>query len=196
MKPETLKKEVLIRCKIYLDALFAFKVVNQILRNEVSEYKRDQAKWNNAFLQYTSLVCWKQAVIELCKLVHDSRYEVFNLFQLLRDLRLEKNIKHTSIEVEQIEKWEHLIKNIESGIQDLVLQRNKLYAHTSRNVEGIGNSIEMGHMQEIFKTVGTILIQINELLPEPNELPIPLDSILVALENIIDLLSNQTQDIT
>jgi len=186
-KERNIKEEIWAIMQIYMNAQQALRAVKEITKPE-NDLNRDFIKSHNQFLHYTSIVCWRHCVTETCKLIVDRKTEHYNLWQVIRDIYKGNVFAGSIVEVTVLAKWRLALARNRNIIINLKVQRDKLYAHTDRDISDIGNKVKVGEMEEMLNTIFNIIHGLycvcrNEsILQEPTNSPIDdLDWILEAL---------------
>lgn len=122
--------------KIFFKAQEAFFVVKYLCSEEDDNYTSYE-KNMNSFFAYSKAIYWQVTVIELSKLYIDR--ERFNLTKLLGKLKSNGHFVSVNISESKVIEWEDIISQSQSLIDNLKLQRDKVYAHDDydNNVENI-----------------------------------------------------------
>lgn len=155
-KVRSIKEEIWLIYQIYMNAQQALRIVKEIVWPD-NNLNRDFVKNHNQFLQYTSIICWRNCVTETCKLVVDRNSEHYNLWQLNRDIYKGSVFADVTFEVKMLIKWRLALVSRRSIIRNLKEQRDKLYAHTDRDIRDIGNQVKIGEMEEMLNTIFDII---------------------------------------
>jgi|SRR5690606_34137012 len=114
------------------------------------------------YLKFLGYLNYKNFVIEICKLVHRSSSEQYNLFDLLDEL---KNSVVFAINPEIVNGFLNSLSGMENDyILDLRKARNKVYAHTDTDHKSI--KMKMGHSktQPIIDLLKEIIVYLNKSL--------------------------------
>lgn len=119
----------------------------------------------NFFIQRIRISCWRNVVLELCKLFSDSDNEHFNLFKFLRCLKSEykKISREKDISDEKIDSWITELNHykVVTIVKKLKTIRDKQIAHTD-----IDSTSEINKVQVTFKETHEIFEVTERILGE------------------------------
>src|SRR5690606_9321927 len=123
---------------IVFKAQEAFLIVKYLISEEEDSYASYE-KNMNAFFPYSMNIYWQITTLELCKLFLDR--ESFNLIKFIDKLKSDGHYGSLNIQTEKISIWEQRIATSQPLIENLKLQRDKLYAHDDPNNHNIINTL-------------------------------------------------------
>ena len=178
---------------IMLLAQSSFKIVAYLYR-ERSGFEIEVVN-QNQFLKYSAESHWRIYVTELAKLFAARDSDWFNLNRFIRKFK-----KGMEYEVEQIDEhsiliWEQQLELQKAQIDNLLLQRDKLYGHTDKNREGVKNKLTFADAKELLRIVQRIVSEIYTVVfgqyPSFDPIGEPLDD----LKKIIKVLVEQKQEL-
>lgn len=137
---EKFKVEIETIAKIILQAQEDFLIVKYLSKEETDSDVHYEKKMNS-FFHYSRVAYWQLTVIELSKLFLQRGTERFNLVKFLRKLRPDGVFRGFKISNEKIDDWENRILAQQDDIDNLRLQRDKVYVHTDSDNEEINNQV-------------------------------------------------------
>jgi len=124
---------------IFFSAQETFYIVEELYHeNDVSD-KEIYTKNMNSFFYYCKIYFWRNTVIELSKLFNHRDNETFNLIKFIKKLKPNghfKSLKYDELFLDSILKR---IDESQNAINNLILQRDKMYAHEDRNNQDVNN---------------------------------------------------------
>jgi hypothetical protein len=139
---------------IYFSAKIPFIDSEYLYLPETEEEKK--VANNNLFIHRIRISCWRNSVLEICKLFLDSDNEHFNLFKFIRSLKSEyKSIsQEKNVSDAKIDSW---ISELNRGrvveiVTRLKILRDKHIAHTDMN-----SKTEFGDVRVTFKETRELL---------------------------------------
>ncbi|MFV8327929.1 hypothetical protein [Flavobacterium sp. ZS1P14] len=145
---------------IMLLAQSSFKIVDY-LTNPQSVIEREVIN-QNKFFKYSTELNWRIFVIEMAKLFSTSdRAHFYNLSKFIRKFKPDGEFG----QVEEIDQysmsiWEQNLNLEKIKIDNLMLQRDKLYSHNDPNREGIKNELSFVDAKELLNVVKRIISEI------------------------------------
>lgn len=155
---EKFKFEIQTIAKIILQAQEAFLIVKYLSKEETDTDAHYEKKMN-AFFHYSRVAYWQLTVIELSKLFLQRDTERFNLLKFLKKLRPDGVFSGFKISNEKIDDWQIRILAQQDDIDNLRLQRDKVYVHTDSDNEEINNKVS-------FEQTDTLLTISKEIVKE------------------------------
>ncbi|MFL5788971.1 MAG: hypothetical protein ACJ748_13010 [Flavisolibacter sp.] len=172
-----------------MTALESFKILLCLTKSEKFE-ERSFVKFKNPFFVYEAQIHWRIIVLELCKLFSDKENEHYNLNKFISRLKKGGHFADAEINDSSIEVWKAQLRKENKKIGNLILQRDKLFAHTDRSKGKVANNVTIGKTRELVKMVQQIIKEIyltvfksSILIDEPISSPVE------NLEQIIDILA-------
>ena len=109
---------------------------------------------------------WRLSIIELAKLFSDRKFtDKFNLFHFLSKLKPGGKYAHFKFDPSQISKWEAMINTHENLISNIIVLRDKIYAHTDPDKDNY-KSIEIyfRQIEDLFELIEKVLSQLYLIL--------------------------------
>ena len=150
-----LKSELNLIWNILTMAMQCFEF-SSYLYSPSSKREFDYAN-NSFFINFTRHIYWRNLVIELAKLITDSKSQSYNVFKFLRKLKKNGYFGKLDYENKKIENWEALLQSHQKTIDELLILRNKIYSHTDRDKENYSNSeitfLEVKLLIELLKNI-------------------------------------------
>lgn len=99
---------------------------------------------------------WRLCIIELHKLLSKSDKDVYNLRTFLNNLK--NNIyKGHNVPVETITEWRNTLLSKKSTIKKILLLRNKLYAHTDKDVDKLSVDITFEEVHDLIYIIEKVI---------------------------------------
>jgi hypothetical protein len=149
---------------IYFSAKVSFSDAEYLYLPDTEEEKKIAAE--NLFVHRIRISCWRNVVLELCKLYLDSDNEHFNLFKFLRNLKSEyKGISQTNqVSDEKIDSWIQELTHykVVEIVKRLKTIRDKHIAHTDIDSKSNNNQVRVTFKEtrEIFEVTEKLLSEI------------------------------------
>lgn len=116
---------------IVFTAQECMKIVDCLMTPETDKNRRFIK--GNSYFTFDVKIQWRAVVLELCKLYNHT--EIFNLKSLLR--KLETDYPELGFTKEEIRAWQLQIKAQKSAIENMIVQRNKIYAHLDEDFDKV-----------------------------------------------------------
>jgi hypothetical protein len=154
-----LKKETCELAEILFLAQESLKVVEYLLKDEENEDK-EYSKRMNAFFVYSRSIYWRVIVIELSKLFSEKDSEHYNIYKFISKLKLDGHYGDALISGSEIEAWEKTLADNKDSISNLILQRDKVYAHTDRNSKEVPNTVTITKTRELIEIIQKIIREV------------------------------------
>lgn len=185
-KLEELKIELTVITTILTRATDAFLIVEYLNKPEKDEKLFAQKKIN-FFFTYSQSIYWQTLIIELTKLLYfnerdkakTSNREKFNILHFLKKLKKDGHFGSTKIPAVKIEQWSENLNKKESTILNIIMQRDKLYAHQDN--QKVQNSASLKDIYELLNILQEIIREINHILLERgidfNPVPSPVENL-------------------
>jgi hypothetical protein len=184
-RKKQLEKEIQIITKITLEAQESFLIVEYLEKPE-NNGEINYEKKMNSFFYFSKFTFWQKTVLELSKIY--LYREKFNLIKLINKLKKDGEYSQISISEIDIEKWSNQIIENKLAIENLQLQRDKVYSHEDGKTEEIGNIVSISEIRELTKLSFTIVNSIRKSLELSYLQPELLNSPATNLEYCINRL--------
>lgn len=136
----------------------SFKILSYLYL-EADDVENDIIE-NSQFLKFSREIHWRIYVIELSKLFADRKSEHFNLYAFIQKFKKGMEYEIKEIDERSIELWELNLKMEKPNIDNLILQRDKLYGHTDRDRTSVKNTLTFKHAKELIEVVQRIVSEI------------------------------------
>ena len=149
-KKAELKKETWELAQILFLAQESLKIVEYLVKDEEDE-NTVYSKKMNAFFVYSTSIYWRVIVIELSKLFSDNDKEHYNIHKFISKLKPDGYYGDASISPSAIEIWEKALVDNKDATSNLILQRNKVYAHTDKNSKEVPNKVTLTKTRELVR---------------------------------------------
>jgi hypothetical protein len=190
-KRQELKAESWAIAQILMTAQESFKILVCLTKSEV-DVERAYVKFKNPFFVYEARIHWRIIVLELCKLFSDKENEHYNLYKFISKLKKGGHFADTLINNSMIKRWEINLQKEKEIIENLILQRDKLFAHTDRGKDVVVNSVTIAKTRELVEMVQNIIKDIYSVVFESSILIAdPIGSPVENLERIIGILTSE-----
>jgi ATP-dependent helicase YprA (DUF1998 family) len=160
-KKKQLEREIQIITKITLEAQESFLIVTYLEKPE-NDGDINYEKKMNSFFYFSKFTFWQKTVLELSK-IYIIR-EKFSLIKLISKLKKDGEYSQILISETDIENWSNKINENKLAIENLKLQRDKVYAHEDGKTEEIGNVVSSSEIRELTKLSFTIINSIRKSL--------------------------------
>ncbi|OJW82047.1 MAG: hypothetical protein BGO69_15735 [Bacteroidetes bacterium 46-16] len=128
---EDLKKHLESTKLIVFTAQECMKIVDSLMKTETDRDRRFIKR--NGYFSFDAKIHWRTVVMELCKLYNHT--ETFNLKTLL--WKLESEHPELGFTTDQLRGWQLKIKALNKAIDNLLEQRNGVYAHLDENFDTV-----------------------------------------------------------
>lgn len=158
-KKAELKKETWELAEILFLAQESLKIVEYLIKDEADDDKV-YSKRMNTFFVYSRSIYWRVIVIELSKLLTEKSSEQYNIYKFISKLKQHGHYGDALISVSEIEVWEKILADNKDSISNLILQRNKVYAHTDRNSKEIPNTVTITKTKELIEIIQKIIREV------------------------------------
>lgn len=190
-KKQELKSETWEISEILFLAQESLKVVELLVKEETDD-DRAYTKRMNSFFVYTTSVYWRVIVTELCKLFSSKENEQYNLHKFISKLKTAGHYGDAGISQESIIAWKDILENEQEAIDNLILQRDKIYAHKDRNAKTIVNTVTLLKTKELIAVVQKIVREIYSTVFESSFMvDDPINPPVANLEYIINILASE-----
>jgi len=160
-KPEKLEQHTKEIMEIMLLAQSSFKIVDFIKRERSGQ--EAIIIQQNKYFNYTAEMNWRIYVIEMAKLFSTSdKAHWYNLQKLINKFKPDGEFgKLKGIDKYSIVIWEQNLELEKEKIQNLMLQRDKLYSHTDKARSHIKNELSFADANELLDVVKRIISEIH-----------------------------------
>lgn len=156
---EELEQEVRDINNIIFMAVESFKIVEYLAKKD-EDPDKSSIKSRNNFFTYTMITNWRITVIELSKLLSGAKNEAYDLRRFINKLQPGGVFDKAGIDQESIKTWKHQLSKEAVAIDNIVKQRNKLYADTDRDAAAIKNEVSVGKAKELITVIQTVIKEI------------------------------------
>ena len=144
--------------KIFFLGKESYLVLRELYKvNDCSEYLRD-LKFKGSFFTLTKVNYWRIIVLQLSKLYIVR--EDFNIIKILENCKKDGYYNSLNISQEFINKELSRITSKKKFIDDIKLQRDKIFAHEDSNNEQIVNDITLDETKELLDLCQNIIFHI------------------------------------
>jgi hypothetical protein len=158
-KKSELKKETWELAEILFLAQESLKIVEYLIKDETDDDKV-YSKNMNSFFVYSCSIYWRVIVIELSKLLSDKSTEHYNIYKFISKLMPHGHYGDAKISPDKIEIWKNALTENKDSIKNLILQRDKLYAHTDKNSKSIPNIVTLTKTKELVTIIQEIIREV------------------------------------
>lgn len=161
MKSQTLEK-LKVHTKeindIMLLAQSSFLIVDHLLRSD-DALEREVIN-QNQFLKFSREIYWRTYVTELSKLFVNRSSDYFNLHSFIKKFKKGMEFEVGKIDEHSIKIWEDNLHLEKKKIDNLILQRDKLYSHTDKARSDVKNELTFKDAKELLHVVQRIVSEI------------------------------------
>ena len=197
-KKNLLKSDLESINKFIITILQSFEYAHYLHYPE-HNYSYDKPKSNlisaSGFLTFTEYAMWRILIVEIHKLVKDSKSEKFNLFLLLRKLERSGDYRSIGIEHAKVVEWKLALLNKLPSIAKVVTLRSKLYAHTDRDYKDVIKNSDLTYeeINELIIVIVKIVSEIQSIAYEKQFIYVPIHPIGELKNKLEVLVTNQRQ---
>ncbi|MGF7076262.1 hypothetical protein [Mucilaginibacter sp. 3215] len=190
-KLENLTKEVR---DIMLLAQSSFKIVEYLYLDK-APLELEVIK-QNQFLKYSREIHWRIYVTELSKLLANRPGDYYNLHKFIEKFKpgFEYN-SVKSINLTTLTAWENQLISVKDKIDNLLLQRDKLYSHTDKSRAGVKNILSIKDARELINIVQQVVYDIYNSVFGTHMSFDPIGEPLDGLKNIMAAMVQQKKDL-
>lgn len=193
-KKAELKKKTWELAEILFLAQESLKIVEYLIKDEADDDKV-YSKRMNAFFVYSRSLYWRVIVIELSKLLTEKSSEQYNIHKFISKLKQDGHYGDAKIFPDKIEKWEKTLTDNKDSIDNLILQRDKLYAHTDKNSKSIPNTVTLTKTRELVTIIQEIIREVYLTVFESSFIvDSPINAPVENLHWIISTLANEKKE--
>lgn len=148
-------KEILF---LYDLAKNCHKITNYFVNPTKSEEK--EILKNHRNIQLVNFVFWRTHIIELAKLVVNSKSQEYNVFTFLDKLK-NSELNNDNLN-ERINLWEEELNSHKETISKIKALRDQAYAHTDRKYRDIlnNNSLRFKEIESLYGVIEDIIVTI------------------------------------
>lgn len=151
-RKEEIKKEIWPIVEIVLFAQESFKLVEYLGTKSDSSHE-NFIKGRSDYFTHARIVHWRSTVIELAKLFSGKKNDRYNLKRLLNALKNDGMLADAKVPETAIKHWEELIEKEKEAIENLIVQRDKVYAHTDEGYREVINKVTTSKTKELLEIV-------------------------------------------
>jgi len=135
---------------IYFSAQETFYIVEELYSQDVTSHNLEiYTKNMSSFFYFCKIYFWRNTVIELSKLLNNNEKEAFNIIKFISKLKPDGYFKSLKFDNTFLEDLLVKINNKQNVIDNLILQRDKLYAHEDRNNKNVNNLTSFADIKEL-----------------------------------------------
>ena len=140
--------KILLNCK---ENFLYSKYLHKPDTKEEAEYLHNSMHFK--FLRHS---LWRLCIIELNKLLSKSDKDFYNLWIFIKNL--ENNIyQGHNVPADTITEWRNIVSSKKNIIKKILLLRNKLYAHTDKDVDKLTIDITFDEVNELIVIVEKVI---------------------------------------
>lgn len=184
------RTEVWEICEILLLAQESLKVVESLVKNEEDE-NIAYTKGMIIFFRYTGRIYWRVVVIELAKLLSKRSNERYSIFNLIKKIKPAGQYGDAHISGHFIDQLEKSLKENEVEIDNLIEQRDKLYAHTDANSKSIINILSVKKTRDLIELAQSIIKEIySTVFHQQFMFDSPIPSVLQSLDYVVQTVTD------
>lgn len=196
-----LREDISRMIQIVLKAQESYRIVDYLMQKD-SDFYAQHIKRKNHFFNDVKHTYWRITVIELTKLFYFNQNDVtqtknrehFNLRHLLKNLSPENPYHWVKIDPLVLARWHKEIKKCDKTVLNLMMLRDKLYAHDDRNRKEVINQTTLRHLLPLLSVAIEILSVVSlKGLNEGNSFEV-IVSPVKALEKIVDRMAKARRD--
>jgi hypothetical protein len=179
---------------IMLSAQSSFKIVEYLYLDKTP--LELEVIIQNQFLKYTREIHWRMYVTELSKLLANRPGDFYNLHKFIEkfmpgfEYHSVKSINPTTLTI-----WENQLISAKDKIENLLLQRDKLYSHTDKSRAGVKNSLSIKDARELIEIAQQVVYAIYDSVFVTHMSFDPIGEPLDGLKHIIASMVQQKKDL-
>jgi len=186
---EELKNKLWDITELFLEAQENYKIVEYLAKASDSD-EEAYVKRMNFIFPYIQIQLWQLVIIKLTLLF--KRKEQYNIIGFLENLK--KGIKNEEFGInllteEEITKWEFEIHQEQKVIDNILVQRNKLYAHKTAEGKKVNPTVTLEKAKHLIDLTFKILKEINIGVFERSLIRDPVGSPVVSLQYVVCLMT-------
>ena len=184
-KTEELEKKIWSITEIFLETKESFNYCKYFYQQprESEEYKMANSDTHIQFIRFS---LWRQTIIGLSKLFSDKNTDKFKIRDFINRLKSDGYYGDQSLPSNLIIEWEKQIDSHTILISDILVLRDKIYAHTDPNKNEYQNiMVTFSSIESLMNILSNLIIKIHSIVFDSDfDLSLPSDS------ERIDLLSD------
>lgn len=184
-KIEEFEKKIWSITEIFLDIKESFNYCKYfyLQPKETEEYKIANS---DILIQFIRFSLWRQTIIGLSKLFSDKNTDKFKIRDFINSLKSDGYYGDQSLPSNMIIEWEKQIDSHTILISDILILRDKIYAHTDPNKKEYQNiMVTFSSIESLMNILSKVIIKIHSIVFDSYfDLSLPSDS------ERIDLLSD------
>lgn len=173
---------------IYFSAQETFLINKELYKNIKSSEYESYLKSINPFFYFCKIYFWRNTVLELSKLFNQKENEKFNIPKFVSKLKPNGYFKSLNFDAEFLETILIRIENNKHLIDNLIEQRDKVYAHEDRNNQDVKNLVSHTQTEQLLEIVKDLIKELYQVHYETSMQFDILASPATSLENIIEKL--------
>lgn len=201
-----LEEELRRITEIFLRANESFYIAEYLCAEEENP-ERNYLKHASTFFFFTRAMYWRTTVIELSKLLHFNRSkpdkvdkrERFNLRRFIAKLRTSGEYSQAGIPSIKLENWLKRLDDNEQMIINILIQRDKVYAHEDQENKDIQNEVSFNSAKALLGIVSEIIEEINFTVfgrgVSSRLLNSPKDNLVYLVNRLHELQQGEVEDI-
>ncbi|WPV65407.1 hypothetical protein [Chitinophaga sp. LS1] len=191
-KQQELKNEIWQICEILLLAKSSFNITKYLLHP--NSLKHTEYINSSAYFKYSIIINWRTTVIELSKLFADNKdRDRFNLKHFIKKLKKDGHFGDIKIPDTIIADWEAILDKEVNAINNLILQRDKIYAHTDPAHKSVTNTVHIRKTDELIGVVEKVIKHIYLTVFDTGISFEPVGDPIQNLNYLLDILVNERE---
>ncbi|MGV0924547.1 AbiU2 domain-containing protein [Empedobacter tilapiae] len=148
---------------IYFSAQETFYIVEELYSQDSTSHNLEiYTKNMSSFFYYCKIYFWRNTVIELSKLLNNIDNEAFNIIKFITKLKPNGYFKSLKFDEIFLESLLVKIDKKRTIIDNLILQRDKLYAHEDRNNKNVNNLTSFKDIKELLEICKELIQHITQ----------------------------------
>ncbi len=188
-----LRSEIWEICDILFTAQETLKLVEYLLEKEDDADKNFVKR--SPYFQFQVEINWSTIVIQLCKLFSSNRNEQYNLYGFMNKFKEGSDFGDLKIDDNTILEWRKALSAEKDSIDNLILQRNKKFAHTDRDSRTVVATVTVKKARELVVIVQGIAREIYSKFFESSFLiDEPIGAPIEDLKRVISALAEERRN--
>jgi uncharacterized protein YoxC len=156
-KKQELREEIETFWKIYITARHSLEITKYLAD---SKTKRSE----NLFWKHIQITCFKNAIVELDKLVSESENQKFRVSKLISKLLPKGHFRTFQFPEEKINEWNDQLHEYSDTITQIKTLRDNLYAHTDRKKLSLEElNVDRIELEKIFDFVEDVIQSVYQI---------------------------------
>jgi len=173
---------------IYFSAQETFRINEELYKRNDSSNFENYLKDINPFFHFCKIYFWRNTVLELSKLFNQKENEKFNIPKFITKLKPDGHFRTLKFNEDFLNVLLGRIEDIQHLIDNLIEQRDKVYAHEDRDNKNVRNLVSHKQTKQILKIAEDLIKEIYQIHYKTSLQFELINSPASSLENVIESL--------